>query len=475
MRKHITYIIIIAVFLSLFSCNKWLDISPKTEIKESENFSNEQGYKDALTGVYLLLTNSSLYGRDLSYGLVDVLGRQYTDIPSSSMYYYLSNYDYSNQLSINLIDAVWNSAYNAIANLNTLISYIDDADPSLFTANNQEIIKGEAYGLRAFIHFDLLRLFGPSVKIGADNLAIPYVKTMGKELSPILTVNQVIDLIIADLQIAEDALKFDPIYEHSTINNWDDNWMRNRELKFNYYAVKLLQARVLLYKKDYSAALSAAEEVIGQTTYYWTPSSEITTTTVENRNRIFAQEMIFGLNIPSLRDDYSSWFSSSSALLKSDYYWGQTYETSLTGYGADYRYVYLTYYDPTAYKRYSLKLQQPESSISTYSRRLPLMRFTEAYYIAAECKLKTTGVSEAVPYINTVRSKRNIMIELSLDFTEAQLQNEIFKEYMKEFVCEGQLFYYYKRTDASSIMFYGGVFSKNKYVLPIPLSELANR
>ncbi|MDD4639528.1 MAG: RagB/SusD family nutrient uptake outer membrane protein, partial [Bacteroidales bacterium] len=190
MRKFITYIILLAVSFSLFSCNKWLDISPKTEVKESENFTNEQGYKDALTGVYLLLTKSSLYGRDLSYGMVDVLGRQYTSIQSSSSYYYLSSYDYTNQTSINIIDAVWSNAYNAIANLNVLISHIDSEDPTLFTATNRDLIRGEAYGLRAFIHFDLLRLFGPSVINGADEPAIPYVKTVGKDLTQFSTVNQ---------------------------------------------------------------------------------------------------------------------------------------------------------------------------------------------------------------------------------------------------------------------------------------------
>jgi len=474
-RKYITYIILLGMSFSLFSCNKWLDISPKTEVKESENYTNEQGYKDALTGIYLLLTNSSLYGRDLSYGMVDVLGRQYTNITSSSSYYYLSNYDYSNQLSINIIDALWSSAYNAIANLNVLISHIDSADPTLFTATNRDIIRGEAYGLRAFIHFDLLRLFGPSVINGADELAIPYVKTYGKELTQFSTVNQAIGLILEDLEVAEEALRSDPAYEQRSEMTDDENWVRNRELKFNYYAVKLLQARVNLYKGDYPAALTAAEEVIAQSAFTWTPSSEITTTTADTRNRIFSQEMVFGLNVPSLRDDYSTWFSTSNGLIKSDYYWGQTFESSLSGYAADYRYEYLTYYDPAAYVRYSLKLQQPESTTLVYARKLPLMRFTEAYYIAAECKLKTSGVSEAIPYLNTVRTKRNIMVELSESLTVAQTQDEIYKEYLKEFVCEGQLFYYYKRTNASTIKFYSGTFSTGKYVLPLPLAELGNR
>jgi hypothetical protein len=475
MRKYITYIVTIALMLSLVSCNDWLNISPKTEIKVSENFNNEQGYKDALTGIYLLFTKSSLYGRDLTYGMADVLGRQYTEITSSNSYYYLSHYDYTNQTSLDIIDAVWSSAYNAIANINVLISNIEKADPTIFTANNQRLIRGEAYGLRAFIHFDLLRLFGHSVITGADMTAIPYVTVYGKELTQFSTVNQVLGLVLNDLQVAEDAMKADPVYEQRTDSADDENWVRDREYKFNYYAVKLLQARVNLYKGDYQAAFDAAKTVIDQSYFTWTPSSEITTTTSDTRNRVFWQEMIFGLNIPTLRDDYTSWFTTTTGLLKSNTYWGQTFETSLSGYSADYRYEYLTYYDAATLLRYSIKLQQPESTTLLYARKLPLMRFTEAYYIAAESKLYLDGVSEALPYLNSVRTKRNIMVELSNYLTVEEVKKEILKEYMKEFVCEGQLFYYYKRTNASSIMFYTGSFSPDNYVLPLPLDELANR
>lgn len=475
MRKFTTYIITFAVMLSLGSCNDWLDISPKTEIKVSENYKNEQGYKDALTGIYLLLTKPSLYGRDLTYGMADVLGGQYTDITTSNNYYYLSRFDYKNQKSLDIIDDVWSSAYNAIANINVLISNIEKADPTIFTANNRTLILGEAYGLRALLHFDLLRLFGNSVITGGDNTAIPYVTTYGKQLTPFSTVNQALALILKDLETAENAMVIDPVNQERTSTTDDESWMRNRELKFNYYAVKLLQARVNLYKGDYLTAFDAAQTVIDQNYFTWTPSSEITTTTVDTRNRIFWQEMIFGINIPTLKDDYTTWFTTSTSLLKSNTYWGQTYEISQSGYSADYRYEYLSYYDASNLKRYSIKLQQPESSTLNYSRKLPLMRFSEAYYIAAECKLYLSGVSDAIPYLNLVRNKRNIMVDLTNTLTVEQTQDEIFKEYLKEFPCEGQLFYYYKRKNANSIKFYSGTFSRDYYNLPLPLDELANR
>lgn len=468
-------IIVVLILPILASCSDWLDISPKSQIKVSDNYTNEQGFKDALTGVYLLMTKPALYGRDLTYGLVDILGKQYTQVQSSSNYYYLSQYDYTNQYSLDIIDGVWAAAYNTIANINLLIDNIDKSDPAIFTANNRRLIKGEAYGLRAYLSFDLLRLFGYSMLAGEDEKAIPYVTTYGKELTPFSTTKETIEKILADIDIAVNELKADPVYENREPMTDDESWTRNRELKLNYYAIKLLRARVNLYKGDYQSAMTDAQEVVDQSHFDWTPSSEITTTSTESRNRIFSQEMIFGLHVPSLKDDYDSWFTSPTGYYKSNYYWEQTFEVSLPGYSADYRFEYLTHFDPSAYIRYSTKLQQSENVTESYSRKLPLMRLSEAYYILSECKYRLSGVAEATPYLNFVRAKRNIMVELSTTISGSQFINELLKEHMKEFVSEGQLFFFYKRHNMSSINYHFSTILPETYVLPIPLEELANR
>lgn len=69
------------------------------------------------------------------------------------------------------INSMWSSSYNVIANINELIGYIDEANPGMFTGRNYHLIRGEAYGLRAMLHFDILRLFAPSYKAGASTKA----------------------------------------------------------------------------------------------------------------------------------------------------------------------------------------------------------------------------------------------------------------------------------------------------------------
>src|SRR5690606_27519355 len=119
-------------------------------------------------------------------------------------------------------------------------------------------IKGEALALRAFVHFDMLRLFAPSFASDPSALAIPYITSVTKTVTTRSTVTATIDKIINDLTNATELLTRDPIYTGQEITAQDDNgYLLNRPLKFNYYAVKGLLARVYLYKGDKPHALSA--------------------------------------------------------------------------------------------------------------------------------------------------------------------------------------------------------------------------
>lgn len=65
------------------------------------------------------------------------------------------------------IDAMWSKMYNMLANVNNLLDNIDKRQ-SVFTGDNYNIIKGEALGLRAYIHFDLLRLFASAADLNKE-------------------------------------------------------------------------------------------------------------------------------------------------------------------------------------------------------------------------------------------------------------------------------------------------------------------
>ena len=63
--------------LLLTSCNDWLDVEPKSQIKEENHFDREGGYKDQLTGIYTAMTERSMYGQNMGIGFVEVLSHRY--------------------------------------------------------------------------------------------------------------------------------------------------------------------------------------------------------------------------------------------------------------------------------------------------------------------------------------------------------------------------------------------------------------
>lgn len=459
------------------ACNDWLNISPRTEIKAEKNFKDEQGYKDALTGVYLLMTDESLYGQDLTFGFLDVLAQYYTGIyNTSNAYYYAKNFDFSNLSNVARFSSIWMNSYNVIANINELIQYVDKADSILFTGRNYNLIKGEAHGLRAFMHFDLVRMYGPGYQTGADTKAIPYVTEVSTKITPLSTVEQVLTQALADLAIAEKCLQKDPVVNTATSTSYDTEYERDRTFKFNYFAVKMLEARIYLYKKDYTNALAAAQKVIGQTTFHWTPLEEINTADTKQRNLVFSEELVFALYTSELNTNYTSYFTgTTSGLYMLEENYNALYQLYQSGTDHDTRYEYqsalLDQY------RFSTKLKQQASNTS-YLFRMPMMRLSEAYYIAAECAMKQNDLTYAVSLLNTVRESRQISAPLSETLTADQINTEIFNEYSKEFFAEGQLFYYYKRLNypyipirAASGSTVTTTYVTPTYIFPLPDDE----
>ena len=68
----------------LCSCNSWLDVKLMNQSGEAELFSSEQGFTEALAGVYYDMSEGTLYGQNLSFGMIEVMSRvyDYTAVPN---------------------------------------------------------------------------------------------------------------------------------------------------------------------------------------------------------------------------------------------------------------------------------------------------------------------------------------------------------------------------------------------------------
>ena len=72
------------------------------------------------------------------------------------------------------VENIWAQAYSLISNINLILKNCEDRREVL-SDEYYNLIKGEALGLRALLHFDLFRLWGPVYRQASETaLTIPY-------------------------------------------------------------------------------------------------------------------------------------------------------------------------------------------------------------------------------------------------------------------------------------------------------------
>lgn len=462
-------IISLACLAGTVSCNDFLDVRPKSQIPWDLHFSREGGYFDQLTGVYTKMSGLTMYGTEMTFGLVELLAQNYNPaVDETGVYYNISRYDYYNAAVRAKIDTIWAETYNCIANLNIMLEYIDKADRKIFTGDNYYKYKGEALGLRAFLHFDMLRLYAPAYVKNPDAPGIPYVQSYGKSITRQHTVREAAELAVADLKLALECFEAIPDYTF------------DRTL-FNKYSTLIMLARVYMYMGADGAAkaLEYAEKIIAYDEdeelaikpLGWVHHSTLESPQLVERHVLFNSEHAFRLSMQeqTMKDIVDRHFNSeakSAAMLAPNEERLKVVYEDANSLGDDYRRQ--LWFASEGAKLYMIKYWQNTAS----TKMIPLIRKTEAYYIAAEL-YKNTNPQRAAELLNTVRANRNIgFAALADNMTPDQIQNEVFKEYRKEFFGEGQLFYYYKRLNIQNIEGSGVIAGDNVYVLPMPENEI---
>ena len=503
MKKLINKTIILSLFVALTGCNDWLDVSPKADMKAEDLFGTEAGFRDALVGVYALMCGTNSYGRDLTYGYLDVLAQYYNSPLKTTSSGYEHNfknaaeYKYTEKTEESRISSIWSNHFSAVANINQAMLFIDENKGVFTSPEVHDVYKGEFLALRAFLHFDILRLFAPSAAMnnnkGLDALAIPYVDVFTNIAQSQLTVKEVLKKIETDLLAAKQLMKGKEEFKFSDTSDP----LYNRKQRMNYYAVKALEARVLQYIGDYKNAAIAAKVVTDQIgekgkVFSWTN----VTTVLANMDYSFFNEVVFGINNPDMLSNYNSFYNKTDI---NDLYAvdrDNLVQNIYSGFGDNLKAII----DVRA-RQWTESNDQGGSSVS-YSQNgtyisnkfnisansnlpalvdfQPLIRVTEMYYIQAEAALKDGDKKTAAELLNTVSSHRGIpetsFYYLTENDMDEQFYSHIESEYYKEFYGEGQVYFYHKRMKSDQ-MFpgYGGtsvaVNASAMYNIPIPNIE----
>ena len=330
------------------------------------------------------------------------------------------------------------------------------------------------------MHFDMLRLFQPPylTEEGKTQKRIPYKTDFGMEFTPSSSSDEILSYLVGDLERAEKLLKdTDPISSGKTYNA--TILKSERKYKMNYYAVRALQARVYLFKGEYKAAYDAAMEVIGAAEglgIRFLTNADLGSTDSGNNyvNRSCPMENIFGLLVDELGD-----------YIEEDHTTGNSYYERFRLQSTRYPKFYSSTGDIriTAWKKgsgssmYLAKYERPtlKKDLALFPRPIvSMLKLGEMYLIAAEGAAESVSTGEAIRLLNILQQSRNGGIFTSDD--KEAIISEILKEYRREMIGDGQVFYAYKRRNVPEIekgYATSGVvtMSVEKYTPDIPTTE----
>ena len=406
------------------------------------------------------------------YGTIEYLA-QHWDYTAESIQEKISQFNYIDDNVQNRFTLIYTQLYKIILSVNAILEQID-AKQDVFEPGMYEIIKGECLAMRAYCHFDLLRLFGPMPTRTTASKILPYVTKVGIEYNTHHSYQEFTELLENDLTDAGKLLyPFDPVIpagedrEELNLSLSAENFLTARQILFNYYAVKAMEARFYLWlggDDNKAKAYDCATEVIeAQDSEGKTVFTLGSTDNIAKEDYSFSTEHILAIYDYNLKDNADNTFTTETSYSKARNVLSPDLFPSGT---TDIRFISL-------WKEYTagngsvanstVKFIQKEGS---EINQLPLIRLVEMYFIAMECGT----LSEANRLYEEFCLSRDIELVTLQD--EARLEETLIKEYNKEFYAEGQAFYAFKRLAVEDILWAEFPGNEESYVVPLPLTEI---
>lgn len=250
--KYLKYLLTIFVAVSFSSCDLLENQSPQQSIAFPGQLETASQINNTLIGAYNDVQDGAFTGsQTLVFNEILADNTRWT----GSFPTYVQISDKSMDPTNGSVEGVWNNGYDALNTINIILASLENVDdPTL----DSDRVEGEAKFLRAFAHFELVKLFAESPYVAGatnDQLGVP-IKT-----SPVTgsdqfeqpsrnTVQDVYNAVITDLQ---DAI--------SLLPNSSDNG------RANAWVAKSLLSRVYMHQGDYTNASSLAADVVNNGPY----------------------------------------------------------------------------------------------------------------------------------------------------------------------------------------------------------------
>ncbi len=401
-------LIVLLVVLFTVSCSKdFLELQPQQAVSTANALSTVGDFEAAIIGGYDGLSHSNYYGRYFVL-VTDIMSDDVKQNASANRASDWAEYAGSSTDNNNLSGNIWEYAYRVIDRANRILEAETDAN-----INN---VLGQAYALRALVHFDLVRIYGQHYTYTADasHLGIPIVTTVDPFQKPARnTVKEVYDQVIADFNMAL-----------SLIDDANNSFILTKN------AVKALLSRVYLYKEDWANAASMASDVINSGDFSLVPNGSYTDifSLDHSSEAIFEIDMnetdkrgtdaLAGMYLGSGYGDYLPSEDLLNVIPAGDVR-GTLFATDLTIGGGIYGNLRVNKYsDPLGLNN------------------TPVIRLSEVYLNRAEANYHLNNTSAAQADVNLIR-KRGLPTAADVTVTGADLLAEILLERRIELSYEG--------------------------------------
>ncbi len=447
------YIIGLMSAMLCSSCSDFLEKEPSTSLPVESAVTTMTDLRNAVNGIaYIALNGRMCYDADFAI-YADLKGEDFKAISNNNHAGPISRYQI--QKTDDLAYGAYYYFYKAIANVNKILTIIDNVPHTDAEEAEFNDYKGQLYAWRAMLHFDLARLYCNAPTAAADvNAANSGIVLSTEVYDPAYvaartTLKATYDQILSDFGTAL------PLLTKEKNNGY-----------INYWAALALRARVNLYNGNNAAALADAQEVITKSPY--------TLYTRANYAEVWAQEFtsesILELKITT---NYNAQRNSVGYYCDSEGYGECAFvETAPL-------YTYLIA-NPTDIRSKLIKDQTDGAEAGYYPAKYPgreknmyvnnpkLMRLSDVYLIAAEAALKET--EDAVGYINTLRQNR---IEGYTDVASVTLEDILFERRIELFAENSMAFDYWRNKMSITNPNVGEVkYNDYRVILPIPQDEI---
>lgn len=441
------YIVILFFLPFLCGCSDWLTIMPKTQMPADEMFKTEEGFRDALMGVYMGFGDGCFEVEGLFVGdFMEHLACQWDGFTEESDEGKMNRHEYFDVDSDIL--RMFRGMYKSVADVNIILEYIENG---VLQGDSYRDVKGQLLALRSLLHFELIRLWGPVPGTIGGKKYLPYVTKVSVNPYEYVSYESYMESLESDLSKAEELL-----LPHTK----NDSTKAVNPFYLRYNGVMALRARVASWQNNKEETVKYARKVYEMVDYSLGTSAD-----VNSGDYVFRKEHIFALSYNTTKTTFLSSYYIFENVLNADLFADAFSDIRLSGW----KLLEEGDQDVDYPKMNCLKYNLPEGSGDADKEnkvQVPLLRLAEMYLILIEY----VGLEEANELYKEFCEARRC--PYTAFTSEAERDMVLMLEYRREFIAEGQLFYYYKRKGVKNMPRCVRACGPDSYVLPLPRKEV---